>query len=67
MVKKMKITLVFDSQESAEDAWRIHFEESNELWHVYLNSRAGTIQIERSNQDEPIDLEIPVGVLAIVL
>lgn len=63
----MKITLVFDSTESAEDAWHIQFEDSSEDWQVCLNARAGTIDLERSSQDEPIDLEMPVGVIAIVL
>lgn len=63
----MRITLVFDSTESAEDAWQTHFAEREELWQVFLNARAGTIEIERSSQDEQIDLEIPVGVIAVVL
>jgi hypothetical protein len=63
----MRITLVFDSQESAEDAWRTHFEDSAELWHPALNARDGTIDIERTSQDDQIDLDLPVGVIAILL
>jgi hypothetical protein len=63
----MKITLVFDSTESAEDAWRVHFEDSEEVWNVYLNAKEATIDIERYSQDDEIHLEIPVGVIAIVL
>jgi hypothetical protein len=63
----MRITLVFDSTESAEDAWRVHFEDSGEDWNAYLNARNGSIEIERYSQDEQIDLEIPVGVISIIL
>jgi hypothetical protein len=63
----MKLKLVFDSTESAEDAWRIHFEDSGEDWNVYLNARDASIDIERYSQDDEIDLEIPVGVIALVL
>lgn len=63
----MKITLVFDSTESAEDAYFTDFEDSAETWRVYLDARKATIEIERSSQDEPIDLELPVGVIAIIL
>lgn len=63
----MKIKLVFDSTESAEDAWRIHFEDSGEDWNAYLNARDASIDIERYSQDEEIDLELPVGVISIVL
>lgn len=62
----MRITLVFNSSQSAETAWIEYFEEPSEVCRATLNRKDGKIEIEVFHTAQ-IHLEIPDGAIAIVI